>query len=137
MGGIEPPMRHLTIHFGVKSISTHIHSFQAKINCIDNGDGSADVDYIPTAEGEYAVHILCDKEDIPGSPYMAQVTWILYLQNLGFISFTPLSYRFQILPPTDYEPDKVKAFGPGLENGVNPKEVTHFTVDTTEAGKDI
>ena len=46
---------------------------QAKINCLDNGDGSADVDYIPTAEGEYAVHILCDKEDIPGSPYMAQV----------------------------------------------------------------
>ena len=42
---------------------------------------------------------------------------------------------FQILPPTDYDPDKVKAFGPGLENGVNPKEVTHFTVDTTEAGK--
>merc|ERR1712008_342878 len=46
---------------------------QAKINCKDNGDGSADVEYIPTAEGEYAVHILCDKEDIPGSPYMAQI----------------------------------------------------------------
>ena len=78
---------------------------------LDNGDGSADVDYIPTAEGEYAVHILCDKEDIPGSPYMAQ-----------------------ILPQTDFDPDKVKAFGPGLENGVNPKESTHFTIDTTEAG---
>ena len=72
----------------------------------DNGDGSADVEYIPTAEGEYAVHILCDKEDIPGSPYMAQ-----------------------ILPSTDYDPDKVKVFGPGVENGVNPKEETHFTVD--------
>ena len=79
---------------------------------LDNGDGSADVDYIPTAEGEYAVHILCDKEDIPGSPYMAQ-----------------------ILPQTDFDPDKVKAFGPGLENGVNPKESTHFTIDTTEAGE--
>ena len=39
---------------------------QAQINCHDNGDGSADVDYVPTAVGEYAVHILCDNEDIPG-----------------------------------------------------------------------
>ena len=69
------------------------------------------MEYIPTADGEYAVHILCDKEDIPGSPYMAQ-----------------------ILPGSDYDPDKVKVFGPGVENGVNPKEETHFTVDITEAG---
>ena len=84
---------------------------QAKINCNDNGDGSADVDYIPTVEGEYAVHILCDKEDIPGSPYMAQ-----------------------IIPQTDYFPGNVKVFGPGVENGVSPKEITHFTVDITDAG---
>jgi filamin len=76
---------------------------QAKINCQDNGDGSADVDYIPTAEGEYAVHILCDKEDIPGSPYMAQ-----------------------IIPQAGFDPDKVKAYGPGLENGVNTKEKNAF-----------
>ena len=78
----------------------------------DNGDGSADVEYIPTAEGEYAVHILCDKEDIPGSPYMAQI----------------------IPAIEDYDPDQVKVFGPGVENGVNPKEETHFTVDITDAG---
>lgn len=84
---------------------------QAKISCKDNGDGSADVEYLPTAIGEYAIHILCDKEDIPGSPYMAQ-----------------------ILPGTDFYPEKVKVFGPGIENGVNPKEKTYFTVDTTEAG---
>jgi filamin len=46
---------------------------QAKIDCHDNGDGSADVRYLPTVPGEYAVHILCDDEDIPGSPYIAQV----------------------------------------------------------------
>jgi hypothetical protein len=34
--------------------------------------------------GEYAVHILCDDEDIPKSPYIAQV-----------------------LPKTDYHPEKV------------------------------
>ena len=46
---------------------------QAKIDCKDNGDGSADVTYFPTAPGEYAVHVLCNEEDIPKSPYMAQI----------------------------------------------------------------
>ena len=46
---------------------------QAKIDCKDNGDGSADITYWPTAPGEYAVHILCNEEDIPKSPYMAQI----------------------------------------------------------------
>lgn len=60
---------------------------QAKIDCKDNGDGSADVQYLPTAPGEYAIHILCNKEDIPKSPYMAL-----------------------ILPRTDYHPEKVCIF---------------------------
>lgn len=60
---------------------------QAKIECDDNGDGSADIKYYPTAPGEYAVHILCDQEDIPNSPYIAQ-----------------------ILPNTDYYPDRVSYF---------------------------
>lgn len=46
---------------------------QAKIDCNDNGDGSADVAYWPTAPGEYAVHILCNNDDIPKSPYMADI----------------------------------------------------------------
>jgi filamin len=46
---------------------------QARIECHDNGDGSANVRYWPTIPGEYAVHILCNDEDIPHSPYMA---WI-------------------------------------------------------------
>ena len=46
---------------------------QARIECNDNGDGSADVRYWPTIPGEYAVHILCNDEDIPLSPFMA---WI-------------------------------------------------------------
>lgn len=59
---------------------------KAKIDCQDNGDGSADVRYYPMAPGEYAVHILCDNEDIPKSPYMANV-----------------------VPSTDFYPDKVNA----------------------------
>uniref|UniRef100_A0A1B0FQE1 Calponin-homology (CH) domain-containing protein n=1 Tax=Glossina morsitans morsitans TaxID=37546 RepID=A0A1B0FQE1_GLOMM len=85
---------------------------QAEIECHDNGDGSALVKYHPTATGEYSVHILCDEEDIPKSPYIAQ-----------------------ILPRTDYHPEHVKAYGPGLEkNGVTLGEPTHFTVDTSKAG---
>ena len=40
----------------------------------------------------------------------------------------------QIIPQADFDPDKVKAYGPGLENGVNPKEKTHFTIDASDAG---
>ena len=89
-----------------------ISSSQAKINCKDNGDGSADVDYTPTVPGQYAVHILCDNDDIPGSPYMAD-----------------------IVPKTDYDPSKVLCFGPGVEGVVLPNVETHFTIDSTKAGK--
>lgn len=85
---------------------------QAEIECHDNNDGSALVKYHPTAIGEYSVHILCDEEDIPKSPYIAQ-----------------------ILPRTDYHPEHVKAFGPGLEkSGVILGEPTYFTVDPSKAG---
>lgn len=86
---------------------------QAKIECHDNGDGSADVRYYPTAAGEYAVHILCDNEDVPGSPYIAQ-----------------------ILPNTDYFPEKVQVYGPGVEpNGPQKNVPTKFTVETKNAGQ--
>lgn len=60
---------------------------KAKIDCQDNGDGSADVRYYPLAPGEYAVHILCDNEDIPKSPYIANV-----------------------IPSSDFYPDKVSGY---------------------------
>lgn len=62
--------------------------------------------------GEYAVHILCDNEDIPQSPYIAQ-----------------------ILQDTDYFPDKVEVYGPGVEPiGVQKDVPTKFTIDTRNAG---
>lgn len=70
------------------------------------------VKYHPTAAGEYAVHILCDNEDIPKSPHIAQ-----------------------ILPRTDFHPEHVKTFGPGLlPNGVTVDTPAEFTVDTKNAG---
>ncbi|XP_058812007.1 filamin-A isoform X6 [Topomyia yanbarensis] len=87
---------------------------QAEIECHDNGDGSALVKYHPTAPGEYAVHILCDNEDIPKSPYIAQ-----------------------ILPKVDdFHPELVKVSGPGIEkNGsVITNKPTEFSVDASRAG---
>jgi filamin len=85
---------------------------QAEIECHDNGDGSALVKYHPTAPGEYAVHILCDNEDIPKSPHMAYV-----------------------LPRTDFHPELVKTFGPGLQStGVVIDKPVEFSVDARKAG---
>lgn len=46
---------------------------QAKIECDDKGDGSCDVRYWPTEPGDYAVHVICDDEDIKDSPFMAHI----------------------------------------------------------------
>ena len=43
------------------------------MDSVDNADGSTDVTYLPTVPGEYAVHVLCDDEDIVGSPFMVDV----------------------------------------------------------------
>ncbi|XP_041349933.1 filamin-A-like isoform X2 [Gigantopelta aegis] len=88
---------------------------QAKIDCKDNGDGSADVTYWPTNEGEYAVHILCNEQDIPNSPYMAQIR-----------------------PAEQFDASKVIAKGPGLQNsGVTVGQKADFHVDTRSAGKAV
>uniref|UniRef100_A0A6G1S6P4 Filamin-C n=1 Tax=Aceria tosichella TaxID=561515 RepID=A0A6G1S6P4_9ACAR len=46
---------------------------EAKIECKDNGDGTADVEWTVSTPGEYALHILSNGEDIPNSPYCAQI----------------------------------------------------------------
>uniref|UniRef100_UPI0037E9722E filamin-A isoform X3 n=1 Tax=Semicossyphus pulcher TaxID=241346 RepID=UPI0037E9722E len=88
---------------------------QAKIECDDKGDGSCDVRYWPTEAGEYAVHVLCNNEDIQHSPYMAEIV---------------------NAPGKDFYPDKVKAFGPGLQSsGLAVGKPTEFTVDAKQGGK--
>ncbi|XP_044307317.1 filamin-B isoform X4 [Varanus komodoensis] len=107
--------------FVVESIGPEVGSLgfaiegpsQAKIECDDQNDGSCDVKYWPTEPGEYAVHIMCDDEDIKDSPYMA------------FIQ--PAS--------PDFNSDKVKAYGSGLEkSGCIVNVPAEFTVDTKNAG---
>uniref|UniRef100_A0A673Y6H1 Filamin A n=1 Tax=Salmo trutta TaxID=8032 RepID=A0A673Y6H1_SALTR len=87
---------------------------QAKIECDDKGDGSCDVRYWPMEAGEYAVHVLCNNEDIQHSPFMAEITAALN---------------------KDYYPDKVKAYGPGLQSsGLAVGKPTEFTVDAKQGG---
>lgn len=86
---------------------------KAKIDCEDHGDGTAVVTYLPTAPGLYAVHILCDNEDIPKSPYIATIQ-----------------------PAGDFHPDKVEVHGPGIQpEGVARDKPTLFTVDARKAGQ--
>ncbi|MGH0144446.1 UNVERIFIED_CONTAM: hypothetical protein FKN15_002794, partial [Acipenser sinensis] len=87
---------------------------QAKIECDDQNDGSCNVSYWPTEVGEYAVHVMCDDEDIEDSPFMALIK--------------PAS--------ATCNPDKVSAYGPSLEkSGCVVNQPGEFTVDAKEAGK--
>ncbi|NXK01132.1 FLNA protein, partial [Corythaixoides concolor] len=82
---------------------------EAKIECQDNGDGSCAVSYLPAAPGDYAINILFAGAHVPGSPFTATVT-------------------------PCFDPEKVRASGPGLERG-RAGEAAAFTVDCSEAGE--
>ncbi|XP_036374347.1 filamin-A-like isoform X7 [Megalops cyprinoides] len=108
--------------FVVEAIGTEVGTLgfsiegpsQAKIECDDKGDGSCDVRYWPTEAGDYAVHVICDDEDIKDSPFMAH-----------------------ILPAAnDVFPERVKAYGPGLEpTGCIVNKPAQFTIDARGAGR--
>ncbi|KPP72462.1 filamin-B-like, partial [Scleropages formosus] len=92
---------------------------QAKIECEDQNDGSCDVKYWPTEPGEYAVHVMCDDEDIEDSPFMATVV--------------PGNEAWA---PRKASRIRVKAYGPGLEKtGCIINKPAEFTVDARDAGK--
>ncbi|KAG2460230.1 filamin-C isoform X4 [Polypterus senegalus] len=120
--GLETGMVGKSADFVVEAIGTEVGTLgfsiegpsQAKIECDDKGDGSCDVRYWPTEPGDYAVHVICDDEDIKDSPFMAH---ILPAVNNVF-------------------PEKVKAFGPGLEpTGCIVNKPAEFTIDARGAGK--
>ncbi|XP_067228456.1 filamin-B isoform X2 [Chanodichthys erythropterus] len=87
---------------------------QAKITCDDHNDGSCIVRFWPTEAGEYAVHVMCDDEEIQDSPFMASIR----------------------LKRKDFHPEKVKVEGPGVsQTGCIVNLQTQFTVDTKQAGE--
>uniref|UniRef100_A0A3Q2PCJ9 Filamin C n=1 Tax=Fundulus heteroclitus TaxID=8078 RepID=A0A3Q2PCJ9_FUNHE len=120
--GLETGMVGKSADFVVEAIGTEVGTLgfsiegpsQAKIECDDKGDGSCDVRYWPTEPGDYAVHVICDDEDIKDSPFMAH-----------------------ILPAAiDVFPEKVKCYGPGLEPlGCIVNKPADFTIDTSGAGR--
>ncbi|XP_044042316.1 filamin-C-like isoform X11 [Siniperca chuatsi] len=120
--GLETGMVGKSADFVVEAIGTEVGTLgfsiegpsQAKIECDDKGDGSCDVRYWPTEPGDYAVHVICDDEDIKDSPFMAH-----------------------ILPAaSDVFPENVKCYGPGLEPlGCIVNKPADFTIDTHEAGR--
>uniref|UniRef100_A0A8P4GRJ8 Calponin-homology (CH) domain-containing protein n=1 Tax=Dicentrarchus labrax TaxID=13489 RepID=A0A8P4GRJ8_DICLA len=120
--GLKTGMVGKSADFVVEAIGTDVGTLgfsiegpsQAKIECDDKGDGSCDVRYWPTEPGDYAVHVICDDEDIKDSPFMAH-----------------------ILPAAnDIFPEKVKAYGPGLKpTGITVNKQTEFTIDARMAGK--
>lgn len=118
---------------------------QAKIECDDKGDGSCDVRYWPTEPGEYAVHVICDDEDIRDSPFIAHIQPAppdCFPDKVGSqLQHTGLGWGECSLlqPPTQRSalaPAQVKAFGPGLEpTGCIVDKPAEFTIDARAAGK--
>ena len=47
---------------------------EALMNCEDNKDGTATVEYTPTEEGDYDIAIKFGDEDIPGSPFKVSIS---------------------------------------------------------------
>ncbi|XP_066527398.1 filamin-B [Hoplias malabaricus] len=87
---------------------------QARIECEDQNDGSCDVKYWPTEPGEYAVHVMCDDEDIEDSPFMSYI----------------------VADDKSSNASQVKAYGPGLEkSGCIINKPAEFTVEAKDAGK--
>uniref|UniRef100_A0A8C7I8A0 Filamin C n=1 Tax=Oncorhynchus kisutch TaxID=8019 RepID=A0A8C7I8A0_ONCKI len=115
--GLETGMVGKSADFVVEAIGTEVGTLgfsiegpsQAKIECDDKGDGSCDVRYWPTEPGDYAVHVICDDEDIKDSPFMAHI----------------------LLTAND-----VKSYGPGLEPiGCIVNKPAEFTIDASGAGR--
>ncbi|XP_071242157.1 filamin-C-like isoform X11 [Salvelinus alpinus] len=120
--GLETGMVGKSADFVVEAIGTEVGTLgfsiegpsQAKIECDDKGDGSCDVRYWPTEPGDYAVHVICDDEDIKDSPFMAHI----------------------LLTANDVFPEKVNSYGPGLEPiGCIVNKPAEFTIDASGAGR--
>ncbi|XP_061617261.1 filamin-C-like isoform X2 [Phyllopteryx taeniolatus] len=120
--GLETGIVGKSADFVVEAIGTEVGTLgfsiegpsQAKIECDDKGDGSCDVRYWPTEPGDYAVHVICDDEDVKDSPFIAH-----------------------ILPAAmDLHQEKVRCYGPGLEPlGCIINKPADFTIDSRGAGR--
>lgn len=77
--------RQMTFDFWISGFAIEGPS-QARIECEDQNDGSCNVCYWPTEPGEYAIHVMCDDEDIEDSPFMAFIVPDDKTNNAGQVS---------------------------------------------------
>ncbi|KAB0399723.1 hypothetical protein E2I00_009052 [Balaenoptera physalus] len=150
--GLETGQVGKSADFVVEAIGTEVGTLgfsiegpsQAKIECDDKGDGSCDVRYWPTEPGEYAVHVICDDEDIRDSPFIAHIQPAppdCFPDKVGVPAPVGLGQGELALlqsptQPSALAPAQVKAFGPGLEpTGCIVDKPAEFTIDARAAGK--
>lgn len=89
---------------------------EAKMSCVDNRDGSCEVDFMPTEPGEYDITVKFADQHIPGSPFKV------------VIAGTPAQ-----VPVGDYR--SVKLYGPAVETlQVYEGIPASFFLNVTDAG---
>lgn len=76
---------------------------EAKIDTVDNKDGTVDVTYHPVVPGDYAVNVVFADKPVPGSPFHPKIaskidTSSLIVEGLDQSKWTPIIHR--ILNPT-------------------------------------
>lgn len=83
---------------------------EAKMTCVDNRDGSCDVEFLPTEPGDYQIIIRFADQHIPGSPFLAHVAEAV-------------------------DPSRVRVFGPAIDTAVVRETVPAlFNIDVGTAG---
>lgn len=88
---------------------------EAKIECKDNGDGTADVEWTVAAPGEYALHVLSNGEDIPNSAFCAQIKPRATFDENAFTEW------YKTTHPKDFEEFNKERKGSGSGKGADEK----------------
>ncbi|XP_078694010.1 filamin-A-like isoform X1 [Branchiostoma floridae x Branchiostoma belcheri] len=94
---------------GILSARCKGPSQKAKVNMLDNGNGTYNLEVIPREEGKHRMDVKYDDKQVKGSPF-----------------------NFNVVGPVD--PGKVRCFGPGLESGNINGYRGNFVCETKGAG---
>ncbi|CAH8547224.1 unnamed protein product [Heterobilharzia americana] len=141
----------VTKEAGVGGLSVSVEGpSKAKIQCVENSDGTCSVSYLPLAPGQYTIAIKFADEHIPGSPFTAKVTGDICKRSqvsMGApsdIALEAVDEDIATLTATVHsasgreEPCVLKSL-PNNRLGISftPKEVGEHLVSVFQAGKHI
>ena len=99
------------------------------VNMIDNGDGTYTGQWTPTEEGVHDVDVTFGGEPVRGSPFKVEAVRQPVMEDIQAVSANDVESAL----PSEEGPDRVIAFGKGLEKGI-VQEPCEFTVITKDAG---